>query len=131
MADVYRFRTGRQAVVIGVISLGMASGCAGVSPAHLGQTAGTIAGSAIAPGIGAPLGALFGLVAGMLVQNEVDKVTEKHERKTLSEQLGGASAPLADGAEELPQGVPTRVWVDETVQDGRLIAGHFETRPIP
>lgn len=120
----------RQVVVIGIMSLSLAGGCAGVSPAHLGQTAGTIAGSAIVPGIGAPVGALLGLVAGLLVQNEVDKVTEKHERKTLSEQLGGASSPLADGADGLPQGVPTRVWVDETVQEGRLIAGHFETRSI-
>ena len=130
MVDVHRFRRTRCVVGIGIVSLSLASGCAGISPAHLGQTAGTIAGSAIVPGLGAPIGALLGLVAGLLVQNEVGKVTEKHERKTLSDQLGGASPTRSDSAEVLPQGVPTRVWVDETVQDGRLIAGHFETRPI-
>lgn len=107
-----------------------ASGCAGVSPAHLGQTAGTIAGAAIIPGLGAPIGALAGMLAGMLVQGEVDKVTEKRERQELSKTLTGEmGSSMASGPS--PHGEPTRVWVDETVQGGGVIAGHFEVRSLP
>ena len=98
----------------------------------MGQTIGTIAGSAIAPGIGGPIGSLVGLAAGLIVQGEVDKVTEKKERKELSQQLGGsADSTLAAASESPPQGQPVRVWVDETAKDGRLIAGHFDARSIP
>ncbi len=120
-------------VLVGVLVSGaLCSGCAGISPSQVGQTVGTIAGSAIAPGVGAPLGALVGLLAGLFVQGEVDKVTETRERKELSEQLavGSGPAPPAE-ASTPPQGEPVRVWVDETVLDGRLIAGHFDTRHIP
>ena len=108
----------------------MVSGCAGVSPAQVGQTTGTIAGAAIVPGVGAPIGALVGLLAGMVVQGHVDKVTEKKERKELGEQLAsGSQPPSEEGAP--PQGQATRVWVDETVQGGRLVAGHFDVRYLP
>ena len=103
------------------------SGCAGVSPVQVGQTAGTIAGSAIAPGVGAPLGSLVGLMAGLLVQGQVDKATESRERRELGAQLASATpSPSVEAA--LPQGPPTRVWVDETVHDGRRIDGHFDAR---
>ena len=59
----------------------LCSGCAGVSPAQFGQTAGAITGSLIAPAVGAPIGALVGTLAGMVVQGQVDKSTEKRERK--------------------------------------------------
>lgn len=115
---------------VGVAIILTLSGCAGVSPAQVGQTAGTIAGSAIAPGVGAPLGALVGLLAGMVVQGHVDQATEQRERKELGEQL--ARGPLAASETAGPvEGMPTRVWVEETVHEGRLIAGHFETRNIP
>lgn len=107
-----------------------AVGCAGVSPAQVGQTAGTIAGAAIAPGVGAPIGALVGLLAGMAVQGQVDKVVEKHERQELGDQLAGGSPATSDGQAQAPAGEPTRVWVDETEQDGRVIAGRFEVRQI-
>lgn len=113
------------------MGLGLASGCAGVSPAQVGQTAGTIAGAAIAPGVGAPFGALVGLLAGMVVQGRVDKATEKRERKELSDQLAVGEPSPASPRVSSPQGEPTRVWVDETVQDGRLLAGRFETRVLP
>jgi hypothetical protein len=118
----------------GIVAAGwgllLCSGCASVPPAHVGQTVGAIVGSAIVPGLGAPLGSLVGLLGGMLVQGKIDQVTEKRERKALSEQL--ATGPTA-GPEASPaqMGAPTRVWVDETMQGGRLIAGHFETRAIP
>jgi len=109
--------------------LTVSSGCASVPPAQLGQTLGAILGSAIAPGIGAPLGSLAGLLGGMLVQGGIDQATEKHERKTLGDQL--STGPTAESeASSAPTGAPTRVWVDETLQAGRLIAGHFETRTI-
>ena len=106
-------------------------GCAGVAPAQVGQTAGTIAGAAIAPGVGAPIGALVGLLAGMVVKGQVDKVTEKHERKELGEQLVAGSVPASGETTPAPQGEPTRVWVDETLEKGRLVVGHFEVRYVP
>ena len=121
----------KRGLLVGVVSLTILSGCAGVSPVQMGQTAGTILGAAIAPGAGAPLGSLVGLLAGMVIQGEVDKVTEKHERKTLSDELGASPTQIGKGPEATPpQGEPTRVWVDESMKDGRLIAGHFDTRDI-
>lgn len=126
----------RRLFLVGAGSLMLATGCASVSPLHAGQTLGTIVGAAIAPGIGAPIGAIVGMLAGMVVQQEADKVTERRERKDLGEQLAtgprlpagatASSAPPAGGA--ALQGEPMRVWVDETVQEGRLIAGHFDVR---
>ena len=114
-----------------LLTLSLTSGCSGLAPAQLGQTAGTIIGSAIIPGIGAPLGALVGLLAGMVVQSEVDKVTEKKERKTLGDQLAQGTPSSRLEAAEPPAGVPTRVWVDETTREGRLVAGHFDVRHVP
>ena len=73
----------------------------------------------------------MGLLAGMVVQGETDKVTEKRERKELSQQLTIGPQPSPSQPEAAPQGEPTRVWVDETVQNGRLLAGHFDVRSIP
>jgi len=115
-------------ILVGVTGLALAAGCAAMPPAQVGQTAGTIAGAAIAPGVGAPLGALVGLLAGMVVQGHVDKATEQRERKELGEQLAaGAPSGLSPTHASTPHGQPTRVWVDEAVEDGRLIAGHFDT----
>jgi len=115
-------------------SIVLTSGCAMMSPVQVGQTAGTIAGAAAVPGIGAPLGALVGMLAGMLVQGQVDQVTEQRERKELAEQLQDepitASAQLASTATAPVGGHPTRVWVDETVENGRILAGRFETRHL-
>ena len=109
--------------LFGIILSLFLSGCAGLSPAQVGQTAGTIAGAAIIPGIGAPVGALVGLLAGMVVQGEVDKVTEKRERTTLGQELAnGIPSPAAS----TPPGDMTRVWVDETIHNGRLVPGHFD-----
>ena len=108
------------------------TGCAAISPAQVGQTAGTIAGAVIAPGIGAPLGAMVGMLAGMVLQGQVDQVTATRERQELGNQLARGAAPAAGGtAAGPPGGTPSRVWVDETFHDGRLIAGHFDTRVIP
>ena len=119
----------RRQVLVGVMGVVVVSGCAGISPSQVGQTAGTIAGAVLVPGIGAPLGALAGLLAGMVVQGEVDKATEKRERKDLGAELSGGLTPPPDNASS-PQGEPTRVWVDETVRDGRLVAGHFDVRHL-
>jgi len=97
-------------------------------PVQIGQMAGTIAGAALAPGVGASVGGLVGMLAGMAVQGQIDKATEGQERKTLSNQLGTGPSSSAQAPAAPPQGAPTRVWVDETVQGGKLIAGHFETR---
>lgn len=109
-------------------------GCAAFPPAQAGQTVGTIIGSAIAPGVGAPLGALVGLVAGMFVQHEVDQAVERKERVDLGQQL--AQRPLRPGQAPGSAALSTpgqmagvgRVWVDETLRDGKLIPGHFEER---
>lgn len=116
--------------LVGVTAILASGGCSTMPPAQVGQTAGTIIGSAIAPGIGPPLGALAGMLVGLLVQGEVDKVTEKHERKTLSDQLSTGPSP-GDQEPAPTQGTPTRVWVDETVENGRLMAGHFDVRYLP
>lgn len=117
-------------VVIGALGTIVLCGCAGVSPSQVGQTAGTIAGAAVAPGVGAPLGALVGLLAGMVVEGQVDRATERRERVELGEQLADDPALAADrvGA---PHNQPVRVWVDETVHEGRVVAGHFDVRYVP
>ena len=120
----------RAVILVGALSVVFVGGCASVPPAQVGQTAGTIAGAAIVPGIGAPIGALAGLLAGMLVQGELDKATEKRERRELSQQLGADPHPASSEA-GAPHGEPVRVWVDEAVQGGRLIVGHFEVRYLP
>ena len=117
--------------MLGLVGVLLLSGCAGVSPTQIGQTAGTIAGSAIAPGVGAPIGALVGMLAGLVVEQQVDKVREQKERVDLSKQLQTPSAVHAPSGGEQPVGSPTRVWVDERLENGRLIAGHFEVRPVP
>ena len=119
----------RQLLLVGVMGGFMSGGCAGLPPAQVGQAAGTIAGAAIVPGVGAPIGALVGMLAGMVVQGELDKVTEKHEQRDLSRELGagpgGASWPSNAAP---PRGQPVRVWVDESLHDGRRVAGHFDVR---
>ena len=116
-------------VLVGVSALWLAAGCAAVPPAQVGQTAGTIAGAAIVPGIGAPVGALIGVMAGMLVQGQMDKATETRERRVLGGELRTAQA--GPSRPEAPQGTPVRVWVDEAVQGGRLVPGHFDVRYLP
>ena len=66
-------------LLVGCYGFLLCAGCAGIAPAQLGQTLGTITGAAVAPGVGAPIGALVGLLAGMVVQGHVDKATETHE----------------------------------------------------
>ena len=114
-------------------ALVVATGCAAMAPQQLGQVVGTVAGSVIAPGIGAPIGGLLGLLTGMVVQKKVDQVTEQHERVELGRELGtgpGGRSAGADGS-SVPAGTLTRVWVDETWHDGRVIAGSFQERYIP
>ena len=118
-------------VVVGVLVLLAVGGCSGVSPTQVGQTIGTLAGAAIAPGIGAPIGTLVGTLAGLVLEQEVDKVREKQERIELSKQLNNPTSSSSVPAGERPLGQPTRVWVDERIEQGRLLAGHFEQRTIP
>ena len=120
------------------------AGCSGVSPTQVGQTAGGIAGGLLAPGIGMPIGALVGTLAGLVVEGQVDKSREKQESAELGQQLatepghpatGGVGDGSADSRRLRPtapaNGRPTRVWVDEQVHNGRLLAGHFDARAIP
>lgn len=113
-----------------MLSLLLCGGCAAMSPVQIGQTAGTIAGAAAAPGLGAPMGAVLGSLLGLVVQREIDKVTETRERKDLGEQLGTTTAASPPSQAPALSGAPTRVWVDETLRDGKTLAGHFETRPL-
>ena len=117
--------------VASALSLLLCGGCAAMSAVQIGQTAGTIAGAAAAPGLGAPLGAALGSLLGLALQHQMDHVTETRERKELSEQLGAASSASRQRQAPIPPtGTPTRVWVDEATQDGHVLAGHFETRPL-
>ncbi len=116
--------------IAGVLGLGLllaAAGCSGMTASEAGQAIGSIVGSAIAPGIGTTVGALAGTLAGLVVDEQVDKAREKKERVDLGKQLTGTSAPQPSTP---PPGQPTRVWVDEAVQGGRVLAGHFEVRPV-
>lgn len=106
-------------------------GCAGVSPTQVGQATGAIAGGAIAPGIGMPIGTLVGALAGMVVEQEIDRKREKTERIDLAQQLQQPTVPSEDQAPGEAAGLPARVWVDEQVHGGQVVAGHFEHRPIP
>ena len=103
-----------------------------MSAPQVGQTVGAIAGSAIAPGVGTTLGSLAGMVAGMIAQGEIDKSTEKKEQKVLSDQMARPNQQNQGAAETtvLAAGPPTRVWVDETTQNGQVTAGRFESRHI-
>ena len=126
------FPAARQRLVIVIGGWFLVSGCSGMSATQVGQAAGTIAGSAIAPGPGSTLGALVGTLAGMIIDRQVDKVREQKERVELGQQLG-VSTPHATPA--VPDGAligqPTRVWVDERLENGRLVAGRFEVQRIP
>lgn len=118
-------------LVVGLVGILAIAGCAAVSPTQVGQATGSLAGGAIAPGIGMPIGALVGTLAGLVIEHQLDKAREQKERGELSQQL---QAPLASHAAmhgRPPLGEPTRVWVDETIGNGRLMAGHFELRTIP
>ncbi len=115
---------------VALLSGFLVAGCSGLSPTQVGQTAGTIAGAAIIPGIGAPLGTLVGTLAGLVVEGQMEKAHEKQERVDLSKQLGNPASAGAQAAQP-PLGKPARVWVDERLENGRLIDGHFDFRPIP
>lgn len=121
----------RRAQIIAVALL-MTAGCAGVSATHVGQTMGTIAGAAIAPGIGAPIGALIGLLSGMVVQGQIDRGVEHREQRTLSDQLASATQSHSSGPHDSspPTGQQTRVWVDEMLENGRVVAAHFDVRNL-
>jgi len=118
-------------VVSHVIACLLIAGCASLSPTQVGQATGSIAGAVLAPGIGMPLGALVGTLAGLVVESQVDKVREQKERVELSEQLNIPPEAPPPQSPEAAFGQPTRVWVDETVDNGRLMAGRFEVRAIP
>ena len=112
-----------------LLSLAGVGGCASFSPVQLGQTAGTIAGAAAIPGIGAPVGAIMGSLLGSIFQKKMDQVTEQRERIELADQLeGGSGRSVSEARTALPRGEPVRVWVDEVIEEGQLMAGHFETR---
>jgi len=99
-----------------------------MSATQVGQTAGTIAGAAIVPGIGAPIGTLVGTLAGLVFEQQIDKGREQKETTELSKQLGASSSSGAQAEQLL--GPPKRVWVDERLENGRLIDGHFDWRPV-
>lgn len=107
-------------------------GCAAMpSASQVGHTAGGIAGALVAPGVGMPIGALVGTVLGMVIDGQVDKVRQRKEQDDLTRQLAGVPGATPGSSEPaVISGTLTRVWVDERVDQGRLIAGHFEARTI-
>lgn len=105
----------------------ISSGCA-TAPAAISQAAGMLAAAAGAPGVAMPITLLTGLV----LQSQIDKATETRERRELSDQMAGSvQAPLVRVTPGVPAGQPERVWVDETVRDGRRIAAHFDVQRLP
>lgn len=134
-----------------LLTLGLlgASGCAGMSAMESGYLLGSIAGGAAAGPAGAALGSAVGSLAGAMVAKPLEQHREKTERKELEAQLGApeAGAPPADGSRSEPPGAaassgrpavgsagggtPARIWVDERIERGHVVAGHFEQRSIP
>ncbi len=105
----------------------ISSGCA-TAPAAISQTAGMLAATAGVPGLAVPVT----LLTGLLLQHHIDKTTETRERRELSDQMAGSvEAPLGSVTPGDPAGQPERVWVDETVRDGRRIAAHFDSHRLP
>lgn len=111
-------------------SLLLASGCANLMPHQAGQTLGAILGGAVAPGIGVPMGSVLGSLAGMVIQRKMNKADEKRERVELGRHVKPGDAPGAIEQASAPR-QPARVWIDETSQNGRMIAGHYEILPLP
>ncbi len=109
----------------------LVSGCSGVSATQVGQTVGGLADAAIVPAMGAPVGTLIGTLAGLVIDSHLDKSREQKERAALQEQLNRQALARTEAPDSHPPGEATRVWVDEQVERGRLIAGHFEVRAIP
>src|SRR3990167_8612325 len=97
----------RRLLLTGMLIVGL-TGCAGMSPTQVGQTAGSIAGAAVAPGVGMPLGALLGTLAGLVFEQRLDQVRERRERVELGDQLTRPAAPAASESSAPPVGVPTR-----------------------
>ncbi|MBI2174802.1 MAG: hypothetical protein HYU33_06360 [Candidatus Omnitrophica bacterium] len=60
----------------------------------------------------------------------MDKATEKRERQTLGEQMQSIARSGTEESISAVAGEPKRVWVDETVEKGRVIAGYFDVRNI-
>ena len=109
----------------------LGAGCANIMPHQAGQVVGAVVGSAVAPGIGTPIGSMLGALAGLVVQREMNRVDEKRERVELGHRVKPGDAPgAAPDAAGPPAGVLTRVWVDEMLDNGRLIAGHFDSLPV-
>ncbi len=120
----------RQILVAG-LSLVLVSGCAAISPVQIGQTVGMIGGATAVPGLGAPVGALLGTIVGTIFQKRFDQVTEQRERKELAEQPGTPAVAISQSKPIAPpQGEPVRVWVDEVMRGGNILAGHFEVRRL-
>ena len=115
-------------------------GCAGVSPMQSGYMLGSIAGGIAGGPAGAAVGSAVGTLAGALVNAPIEQHRETQERKQLEQELSTAGvqttparkAPPSDlPAPPAPPMVVARVWVDERVEQGRVMSGHFEERRIP
>ena len=110
-----------------------ASGCAhGVTGAGIGHVVGGAAGL-IAPPL-APVGAILGYVMGASVDQWLANTPEakareadrqRQERQLLDQQMVGGFGPAGG-----QPGEPVRVWIDETLHDGRLVAGHFGSQTL-
>lgn len=106
-----------------------------------GYVLGSIAGGAVAGPAGAALGSVAGSLAGALVAKPIEQHRERQERKALEASLGSAPTnlsaastppPASPSAEEADGPVVlARVWVDEHLERGRVVPGHFEQRRLP
>ena len=118
----------RFSLLITVALAFVVGGCASYPPSQAGYTLGALAGSILVPGLGGPIGSLAGMLAGLAVEKQVDKANEGKERVVLNKQLGTETQQQPTDA---TAGELTRVWVDETIQNGREIEGHFEAKALP
>src|SRR3989338_3873700 len=109
----------------GLLVLVLVSGCSGMSATQLGHAVGALVAVAV-PAV-SPATTLIGTLAGMMIDNKIQKAEDSLERRSLNDQLGVGSP----GAAAAAIGDPVRVWVDETVREGRVLAGHFDVRHLP
>jgi outer membrane lipoprotein SlyB len=113
-----------------VVAFLFTCGCASVSPTQAGHTAGAFIGGVILPGIGMPIGTAVGYLAGLVVEKKIDEDRDKKEKVELSQKL--QDPPESSNiSSNLSAEYPGRIWIDEQVHEGKLIAGHFEERVIP
>lgn len=116
-------------------------GCATADYPAVVSMAGTAVDIVTLPVTGFPIGSVVGTLAGITLQKKQDEIEkeieENRERSDLKEiaQLPNtqttASTPSPSLASSSTEMSLRRVWIDESTQDGTVVAGHYEQKYVP